>query len=288
MEQKLVEKLEKKAKIIRYNIIKMIGLAGSGHPGGALSSTEIITSLFFHIMNYDPKNPNWPDRDRFVLSKGHSCAALYAALAEAGFFPVETLWTFRKLNSILQGHPDKVKTPGVEISSGSLGQGLSVANGMALAAKLDKKNYHTFVLLGDGELDEGQIWEAATTSAHYKLDNLTAIIDRNKLQIDGPTEKVMSLGNLTEKFKSFGFYTLEIDGHNFGEILDALDKKNIIADKPKAVIASTIKGKGVSFMEGVIDFHGKATTKEETIDALEEIGLLDFQQSNPEGSEGSD
>jgi len=265
-------RLKEKAKVIRKHIIKMIAEANSGHPGGALSLVEIITALFFGgILRYDPKNPLWEDRDRLILSKGHACAVLYAALAEAGYFPVEELLTFRKINSRLQGHPDRVKTPGVEISTGSLGQGLSVGVGVALAGKLDRKDYHVYVVIGDGESDEGQIWEAAMSANRYHLDNLTAILDRNMLQIDGNTEEVMCLEPLREKWLSFGWNVREIDGHNYDEIFNALSKDSIIPNKPRVVIAHTIKGRGVSFMENAVDFHGKPPTKEQAAKALEEI-----------------
>jgi transketolase len=265
--EKDLKMLEAKAKEIRRHIIKMIAKAGSGHPGGSLSASDIITVLFFNKMRYDPKRLDWENRDRFILSKGHAAPALYAALAEAGFFSLDELKKLRKINSLLQGHPSKI-TPGVEICSGSLGQGLSVANGMALAAKVDKKDYHVYVLLGDGEVQEGQIWEAAMTAAHYRLDNLTAILDRNRLQIDGSTEDIMSLEPLADKWKAFGWDVIEVNGHSFEELIDAMNMKS---EKPKMIIAHTIKGKGVSFMEHVVDFHGKAPTAEEAEKALGEL-----------------
>jgi transketolase len=271
MEDSVIKELEEKAKIIRRNIIKMLAEAGSGHSGGSLSCVEILTALYFKVMRHNPKEPKWSERDRFVLSKGHAAPALYATLAEAGYFPKEWLWSLRKTGSPLQGHIDCKKTPGVEISTGSLGQGLSVANGMAIAGKIDKKNYRVFVLIGDGESQEGQIWEAAMAASHYKLDNLVAIMDRNKLQIDGSTENVMNLEPVSEKWQAFGWKTIEIDGHNFKEILNALSPEKIEKGKPTIVIAHTLKGKGVSFMEGVVDFHGKAPTKEEAEKALKEL-----------------
>ena len=264
-----IGKLREKARAIRKHIIKMSAEAGSGHPGGSLSCADIIATLYFRKMRYDPRKPKWKNRDRFVLSKGHAAPALYAALAVAGFFPVNELKNFRRIDSILQGHPSVI-TPGVEICSGSLGQGLSVGNGMALAAKLDKMDYHVYVLIGDGESQEGQIWEAAMTAAHYKLDNLTAILDRNGLQIDGKTEDIMGLEPLADKWRAFGWEVFEIDGHNFEELIKALDKKT---EKPKMIIANTIKGKGVSFMEHNVDFHGKAPTQEEAEKALQELGI---------------
>lgn len=272
LNEQLIKDLQTKAKIIRRHIVKMISGAQSGHPGGALSATEIVTSLFWGgIMKYDAKNPTWPDRDRFVLSKGHVCTVLYSALAEAGYFNASCLLDFRHIDSKIQGHPDCVKTAGIEISSGSLGQGLSVANGIALAGKLDKKDYRVYVLLGDGELNEGQVWEAAMSAAHYKLNNLIAIVDRNGLQIDGPTEKVMSLGNLADKWKSFGWNVIETDGHDFMKLLPVFDQAKNNKDKPTAIIANTVKGKGVSYMENMVDFHGKAPSKEQTEQALKEL-----------------
>ncbi|MDO8662205.1 MAG: transketolase [Candidatus Omnitrophota bacterium] len=265
-----IKELEEKAKQIRRLIIQMIAKAGSGHPGGSLSSTDLITALFFSILKHDPKNPKWPDRDRFHMSKGHCCPLWYAVLAESGYFPKETLSTLRQLGSILQGHPDR-RTPGVEVSSGSLGQGLSIALGMSLAAKVDKKDYRVYVLLGDGETQEGNIWEAAMAAAHYRRDNLCAILDYNGFQIDGATSVVMNLDPVASKWKAFGWHTLEIDGHDMRQILAAYDEAKIIKDKPSIIIARTIKGKGVSFMENVVDFHGRAPTQEEAARALKEL-----------------
>jgi transketolase len=267
-----IKRLESMATTIRKHIIKMTCSAGSGHPGGSLSITDVLVALYFQILRHDPKNPKWSDRDRCVLSKGHAAPALYAVLAEAGYFPVEILPTLRKIGSILQGHPDMKKVPGVEISTGSLGQGLSAGVGMALGGKLDNKEYHVFVIIGDGESNEGQIWEAAMSAAHYKLDNLTVILDRNGLQIDGATEQIMSLEPIVEKWLAFGWHVLKINGHSMREILDALDEKNIVKGRPTVVIAKTIKGKCVSFMEGSLDFHGKAPTKEQAEKALAELG----------------
>jgi len=265
-----VKQLEDKAKLIRRLIIQMIAQAGSGHPGGSLSATDLITALFFAVLKHDPKNPKWPERDRFHMSKGHCAPLWYAVLAESGYFPKETLMTLRKLGSLLQGHPDK-RTPGVEVSSGSLGQGLSVALGMSLAAKIDKKDFRVYVLLGDGETQEGNIWEAAMAAAHYKRDNLCAILDYNGFQIDGATKQVMNLEPLADKWKAFGWHTIEIDGHNMQQILDAYAEAKTIKDKPTIIIARTTKGKGVSFMENVVDFHGRAPTKEEAEKALKEL-----------------
>ncbi len=268
--EKKIEELRRIANRIRKLIIKMISKAGSGHPGGSLSSTEIITCLYFHVMRHNPKDPNWPDRDRFHLSKGHTCPALYAALAESGYFSIDELWTLRKLGSILQGHPDR-RTPGVEVASGSLGQGLSVAVGMALAGKLDKKDYRVYCLMGDGEIQEGNIWEAAMSAAHFRLDNLCGIVDYNRFQIDGRVEDIMNLEPLVNKWESFGWHVIQCDGHNIEELLEAFDEAKSIKQKPSVIIAHTVKGKGVSFMEHVVDFHGRAPNEKETKLALEEL-----------------
>ncbi len=268
----VISELERKANLIRSHVIRMTRSAGSGHPGGSLSSTDIISALFFKVMNHRSSDPNWEDRDRFVLSKGHAAPAYYAALAESGYFPIEELSTLRKLNSRLQGHPSKTKLPGVEMSTGSLGQGLSVANGMALAAKLDRKTYRIYCICGDGEMQSGQIWEAAMLGAHFELDNVTAFVDRNMLQIDGPTEKIMSIEPLADKWKAFGWHVIEIDGHDMRQILDACDRAKETRGKPTMVIAHTVKGKGVSFMENALSFHGKPPNEEETKKALKELG----------------
>ncbi len=268
--QDQIKELEKKSKTVRRLIVQMLGKAGSGHPGGSLSAADLISVLYFAVMRYDPKNPDWPDRDRFHMSKGHCCPLWYAVLSEAGYFSQEKLWTLRRLGSILQGHPDR-RTPGVDVASGSLGQGLSVAVGMSLAAKIDKKDYRVYVLLGDGEIQEGNIWEAAMAAAHYKCDNLCAILDYNGFQIDGRTEAIMNLEPLVAKWEAFGWQTIEIDGHNIKEIISAYQKAQDFKAKPSIIIAHTIKGKGVSFMENVVDFHGRAPTKEETDKAIEEL-----------------
>ncbi|EHP84008.1 transketolase [Methanotorris formicicus] len=266
-----IEELKKIAKSVRYNIVKMVGLAKSGHPGGSLSATDIIVALYFKIMKHDPKNPQMKDRDRFVLSKGHSCPALYAVLAECGYFDKEKLWKLRRLDGLLQGHPS-IDIPGIEVSTGSLGQGFSASVGMALGCRLDKLNNYVYVLLGDGECQEGQVWEAAMAAAHYKLDNLIGFVDRNRLQIDGNTEEVMALGDLKEKFKAFGWDVFEIDGHNFEEIINTVEEaKKMKNGKPKMIIANTIKGKGVSFMENNVGFHGKAPNEEQLEIALKEL-----------------
>lgn len=269
--EKLIDKLAAKARRLRWDIIKMTGEAGSGHPGGSLSAADIVATLYFHYMNHRPADPHWPDRDRFVLSKGHACPVLYAALAESGYFPRETLWTLRKLGSMLQGHPDMKKTPGVEISTGSLGHGLAVGNGIVLGGRLDKRSYRVYVMLGDGESQEGMVWEAGMFAAQHKLDNLTAILDFNGLQIDGAVCDICSLEPVEDKWRAFGWHTICIDGHDFSQIIKAFDEAKATKGKPAMIIAKTTKGKGVSFMEDVVDFHGTAPTKEEMEKALAEI-----------------
>jgi len=265
-----IDNLQSIAKQIRRDILIQTHLAGSGHPGGSLSCAEILVALYCNIMKHDPSNPQWANRDRFVLSKGHAAPALYAILAHYGYFSPNELKTFRKLGSILQGHPDS-NTPGIEVSTGSLGQGLSIANGIALAAKMDNKNVRTFVLLGDGECDEGQIWEAAMFASHYKLDNLCAIIDRNQFQIDNATEKVIALEPLRSKWESFGWIVNTINGHNFIDLIRCLDFYQKIPHKPTLIVANTIKGKGISFMEDQNSFHGKCLSSEEMKNALKEL-----------------
>ena len=265
-----IRELEKKARKIRRLIIQMLVKAGSGHPGGSLSSTDLVTCLYFAKLRHNPKDPEWPDRDRFHMSKGHCCPLWYAVLMESGYFKIDELWNLRKLGSILQGHPDW-RTPGVSVASGSLGQGLSVAIGMALAGKLDKKDYRVYCLMGDGEIQEGQIWEAAMAASHYRCDNLCAILDYNCYQIDGKISEVMELEPLVDKWKAFGWHTIKIDGHNVKQILQAFDQAEKIKNKPSIIIARTTKGKGVSFMENVVDFHGRAPTPEEAKKALEEL-----------------
>lgn len=250
----------------------MLGGCGSGHPGGSLSVADILAVLYFYKMKYDPQNPSWPDRDRLVLSKGHAAPALYSALSLAGFFPREYLKTIRQIGSSLQGHPDMNSLAGIEMTTGSLGQGLSIANGMAIAAKIDKKNYHIYCIIGDGESQEGQIWEAAMTSAHLKLDNLTVIMDYNKLQIDGKVEEIKSIMPIADKWKAFNWNVIDkVNGHNVEQIINALDKATSFKGKPTIIIADTVKGKGVSFMENNLNFHGKAPNKEETCKGCEEI-----------------
>lgn len=273
--QKLIRVLEEKALVLRQDIIKMIGKAGSGHPGGSLSAADMVAVLYFHHLRHDAKNPYWPDRDRFVLSKGHACPVLYAALARSGYFSPEKLMTLRMLGSPLEGHPDMRKLPGVEISSGSLGQGLAAGNGMALAARLDGRDFRVYVLMGDGECQEGEIWEAAMFSSHYKIDNIVGLVDYNNLQIDGFVSEVMEVQPLAQKWRSFGWHVIEIDGHNVDEIINALEEAKTVKGKPTAIIATTVKCKGVSFMENKVEFHGRAPTSDELKRALEELGCVE-------------
>lgn len=263
--------LEEIAKKIRKDIIDEIYNAKSGHPGGALSIADILTVLYFKEMNIDPKNPKMEDRDRLILSKGHASAAIYATLAERGFFDKEELSSFRKLGSILQGHPDMKKVPGIDMSSGSLGQGLSAACGMALASKLKNVNNRIYCIVGDGEIEEGQIWEAAMTAAHYKLDNICLIVDYNNLQIDGKVSDVMNSSPIDKKFESFGFEIFNVDGNNINELINTFEKAKNVKEKPVAIIAKTIKGKGVSFMEDKAEWHGKAPSEEEYNKAISEL-----------------
>lgn len=269
--EKTVKDLEEKAREIRRWIIRMLAEAGSGHPGGSLSCADIVAALYFKIMNHDPKNPKWPDRDRLVLSKGHAVPAIYAALALSGYFPTQDLLTLRKLGSPLQGHPDMLATPGIEMSTGSLGQGLSVSLGMALAGKIDKKEYRIYSILGDGETQEGQIWEAAMAAAHNKLGNLCAFLDFNKLQIDGEVKKVMNIEPVVDKWRAFGWEVFEINGHKMEEILEAERLSRNSKDSPSMIVAHTTKGRGISFMEGEAGWHGVAPTREEEEKALAEL-----------------
>ena len=258
--------------VIRKDIVSMICKSKSGHPGGSLSAVEILTALYFDQMNIDPTNPKMEDRDRFVLSKGHAAPALYATLSERGYFDKEELNHLRQIGSMLQGHPDMKKVPGVEMSTGSLGQGFSVACGMAMAAKLDNAPWNVYELLGDGEVQEGIIWEAAMSAAHYKLDNMIAFLDYNGLQIDGEVESVMNINPIEDKFKTFGWNVITIDGHDFDQIFAALDMAKDTVDKPTMIIAKTIKGKGVSFMENQASWHGSAPSEEQLQQALSELG----------------
>ena len=269
---KSLDELKSISKEIRKDIVKMLTESASGHPGGSLSATDIMTVLFFKEMNLDPNNEKDPNRDRFVLSKGHAAPVLYSVLARRGYFPVEELSTLRKFKSRLQGHPSIQYLPGIDMSTGSLGQGVSAAVGMALAGKIDNKDYRVYTLLGDGELEEGQVWEAAMCAAHYKLNNLTAFIDFNGLQIDGDITKVMNPWPIDKKFEAFGWNVLVIDGHNYEEIIDAIEKAKECKDKPTAVVCNTVKGKGVSFMENQAAWHGTAPSKEQCETALKELG----------------
>ena len=264
------EELALKCRQIRKDIINMTADAASGHPGGSLSVVEILACLYYNKMRTDPANPGWEDRDRFVLSKGHSAPALYAVLADKGYFPKDELKNFRQLNSILQGHPDCKKCPGVDASTGSLGQGISIAVGMAIGAKLSGKDINVYAVCGDGELQEGLVWEASMAAANYKLDNLTVFVDNNGLQIDGKNDDVMSLGDIAAKFASFGFKVIELpDGNDVGQIIAALDEK--VSGQPKLILCHTVKGKGVSFMENQVGWHGKAPNNQERIAALKEL-----------------
>ena len=267
----MIHDLKVTANNIRKSVIEEVYSASSGHPGGSLSAADILTVLYFNQMNIDPKDPKNENRDRFVLSKGHASPVLYAALAERGFFDKEELKSFRKLGSMLQGHPDMKGVPGVDMSTGSLGQGLSAANGMALASKIDSKGYRVYALLGDGEIEEGQIWEAAMTSSHYKLDNLCVIVDNNNLQIDGSVDNVMNVYPIDEKFKSFGFEVFTVDGNNIDELIAVFEKAKTVKGKPTAIVAKTVKGKGVSFMENQVGWHGKAPKEEEYNQAMDEL-----------------
>ncbi len=258
-----IEELKKISVDVRKDILKSICSAGSGHPGGSLSATDIMVSLYFNKMKHDSKKPEDPNRDRFILSKGHAAPALYSCLARSGYFPVKELETLRKLGTRLQGHPERTELPGVEASTGPLGQGLSFANGVALAGKLDKKDYNVYCMLGDGELQEGMIWEAAMSSSQYKLDNLCVIVDHNRLQIDGNVKDVMNVDPVEGKFRSFGFHVVVIDGHDYTQILDALEEADKTKDKPTAIVAMTVKGKGVKIMENQVGWHGKAPKQEQ-------------------------
>jgi transketolase len=268
-----VKALKEKARNVRIDILKMLTECGSGHTGGSLSAADIATALYFYKMKHDPKQPKWKDRDNFILSKGHAAPLLYTVLAHAGYFETTELCTLRKLGSRLQGHPDSKYLPGVEISTGSLGQGLSVANGLALAHKLDKAANRVYALLGDGEIQEGQIWEAAMTAAHYKLDNLCAMVDNNGLQIDGPVAKVMGVEPITDKFRAFGWEVLDINGHDMAQITAALDKAEMIKGKPTMIVCRTVKGKGSAVFEGKVEFHGATPTKEQCATALNDLAV---------------
>ena len=266
------EELKKTANDIRINIVESIHCGGSGHPGGSLSIAEMMAVLYFHEMDVDEKNPKWEDRDRFVLSKGHAAPAYYAALAERGYFDKEVLKTLRHIDSILQGHPDMKKVPGVDMSTGSLGQGISAAAGMARFAKQTGKGFRVYSILGDGEIQEGQVWEAAESAVKYGLDNFVVLLDHNGLQIDGTNDQVMPVGDPCAKFAAFGFETVKVDGHDIQAIVDAIQAP-VTPGKPRFICCETVKGKGVSFMENVVGWHGKAPNKEEYIKAMKELGV---------------
>jgi len=267
-----IAELEEKARKLRVSIVKTLHKSQSGHTGGSLSAMDMVTALYFYKMRHDPADPGWEGRDRFVLSKGHAAPAQYVALAEAGYFPVEDLMMLRRLGSHLQGHPDSKSTPGVEVPTGSLGQGLSMAVGMALGLRLDGKANRVYALLGDGELQEGQVWEAAMAGGHYRLDNLCAMVDANALQIDGEVAKVMNVAPIADKFRAFGWNALEIDGHNMAAITDSLDMAETVKGKPTVIVAHTVKGKGVSFFENKASYHGVPPSDEELPRALECLG----------------
>ena len=274
MKEKIAE-LEEKARRLRVAIVKSLHKSQSGHTGGSLSAIDMICALYFHKMRHNPLEPAWDGRDRFVLSKGHAAPALYVALAEAGYFPAEDLMMLRRLGSHLQGHPDSNKTPGVDVCTGSLGQGLSMANGMALGLKLDGKKNRVYAVLGDGELQEGQVWEAAMAAAHYKSDNLCALIDANRLQIDGFVEKVMNVGSIAAKFRAFGWHVIEIDGHDMAAIVQALDAAEAHKGEPTVIVAATVKGKGVHLFENKAAYHGVTPNDQELPEALKCLGCFD-------------
>lgn len=266
-----IEELERIAVTIRCHIIEMICTANAGHPGGSLSAADIVTALYFRVMRIDPARPDWPDRDRFILSKGHACPVWYAALAERGYFDVAHLGTLRRLNSILQGHPDMNKTPGIDMTAGSLGHGLSAGLGMALSGKLRGVDYHVWVVVGDGEVQEGSVWEAAMAAAKWKTDNLTAILDRNHLQNDACVDDEMPIEPIADKWRAFGWHVIEIDGHDMAQVVEALEGSRTARGQPTMIVAETVKGKGVSYMEGQVEWHGRAPCEEEAACALLEI-----------------
>jgi transketolase len=266
-----VKELEQMAVIIRCDIIDMICTAAAGHPGGSLSAADVVTALYFRVMRIDPKNPDWPDRDRFILSKGHACPVWYAALAERGYFDKSHLKTLRQMGSILQGHPDMRKTPGIDMTAGSLGHGLSAGLGMALSGKLQHKDYHVFVIIGDGESQEGSIWEASMAAPNFKLDNLTAILDYNHLQNDYSVDDIMPIHPAVDKWQAFGWHVLDIDGHDMAQVVQALEEAKSHQGTPTMIVANTVKGKGVSYMENVCEWHGRAPCQEEADRALEEL-----------------
>ncbi len=266
-----LEDMKGVTKRLRRHIVTMIGRAGSGHPGGSLSAVEIVTALYFKVLRHKPSDPCWADRDRFILSKGHAAPLLYAALGECGYFPVDELSTLRQLDSRLQGHTDCKTTPGVEMTAGTLGQGLSFAIGVALSGRLNSQSYRVYVLLGDGECDEGQVWEGAMAAAHFKLDNLVVMVDNNGIQLDGWNRDIMNIEPLNKKWQSFGWHVIEADGHDLRHLIDAFEQAKLVKGQPVVIIAHTIKGKGVSFMENNPGFHGKAPNAAEVEIALKEL-----------------
>ncbi len=266
-----IKQLKLKANEIRQDVVRMLNAAGSGHPAGAIGLADIYAALYFNVLYHDPKNPDWPERDRVVLSNGHVCPVLYSALANTGYFPKDELLTLRKLGSRLQGHPHKGAIPGIENSSGPLGQGLSIAVGMAIVSKRERKKWRVYALMSDGELDEGQCWEAAMLAAKHRLGNLTAVIDRNNIQIDGHTEEVMPLEPLADKFKSFGWNVINIDGHNIKKFIDACEESKAVYERPTVIIAHTVPGKAISFMEFLTEWHGKPPNDEQAADAIKEL-----------------
>lgn len=268
-------KLEETANLIRQDIIKMLLEAGSGHSAGPLGMADVFTALYFNILNHDPKNPDWEDRDRLILSNGHICPVRYATMAHAGYFPITELKTLRKLGSRLQGHPHRGALPGIETTSGPLGSGLSQASGLALAGRLDEASWRVICLMSDGEQEEGNTWEAAMMAGKYKLNNLTALMDRNNIQIDGFTEDIMPLEPLRDKYEAFNWHVIEIDGHNMEEIIDAFSQAKAIFEKPTLIIAHTIPGKGVDFMENKFEWHGKPPNKEEAEEALKQLKVIE-------------
>lgn len=275
MEKEKIEQLEEKARELRVSIVKTLHKSQSGHTGGSLSAIDIVAALYFHEMRHDPENPQWEERDQFVLSKGHAAPALYVTLAKAGYFPEEDLMMLRRLGSHLQGHPDSKGTPGVEVCTGSLGQGLSMANGMALGLRLNNKDSRVYALMGDGELQEGQVWEAAMAAPHYRLDNLCALVDANALQIDGEVEKVMNVFPIADKFRAFGWHVIEIDGHDMKAIVEAFAQARNIKGKPTMIVATTVKGKGVARFEHKASYHGVAPNDDELNEALICLGCFE-------------
>ncbi len=271
IDRELVRTLQERARELRVNILRMIHAAQSGHPGGALSAADIVTALYFHFMNIDPKHPQWPERDRFVLSKGHACPVLYATLCMLGYVEESALYTLRKFGSPFQGHPSMKDCPGIDITTGSLGNGLGAAVGMALAGRMDRKAYRVFVMLGDGELDEGVVWEAAMCAAKYRLSSLIAFVDYNHLQLDGTTEEIMPLEPLVQKWQDFGWRVFEIDAHDMEQILATIVLAVREKEKPSVIIAHSVKGKGVDYMEGQLDWHGKAPSDEELEQAIDQL-----------------